>query len=140
MLLPIQQKPIPTDLLRKLGVAVLYLFGSHAEGLATPASDIDVGLLFAPDALPLPANKTELYNELYDVLTDVFDMRGFRDIDIVFLDQAPLELQFDVITHGQTLFETDPEIRLGFEERIATLYRDFRPLLNEFDHAILQRI
>lgn len=140
MLLPIQRKPIPADRLRQLGVAVLYLFGSHAEGLATSASDIDVGVLFSPDSLPLPENKTELYNALYDVFTDVFDMSGFRDIDIVFLDQAPLELQFDVITHGRVLFETDSDIRLDFEERVAALYRDFRPLLNEFNRGVLQRI
>lgn len=140
MFLPIQQKPIPADRLRQLGVAVLYLFGSHAEGLATPVSDIDVGVLFAPDALPLPENKTELYNALYDVFTDVFDMSGFRDIDIIFLDQARLELQFDVITHGRVLFETDYDIRLDFEERVAALYRDFKPLLNEFNRGVLQRI
>ncbi|MBI3442247.1 MAG: nucleotidyltransferase domain-containing protein [Candidatus Sungbacteria bacterium] len=140
MLFPIQKKPIPADRLRQLGVAVLYLFGSHAEGLATSASDIDVGVLFSRNALPLPENKTELYNALYDVFTDVFDMSGFRDIDIVFLDRVPLELRFDVITHGQVLFETDPDIRLDFEERVAALYRDFMPLLNEFNRGVLQRI
>lgn len=140
MFLPIQQKPIPADRLRQLGVAVLYLFGSHAEGLATPASDIDVGVLFSRDALPLPKNKTELYNALYDIFTDVFDMSGFRDIDIVFLNHAPLELRFDVITHGRVLFETDHGIRFDFEERVAALYRDFRPLLNEFNRGVLQRI
>lgn len=140
MSISIQKKLIPADRLRQLGVAVLYLFGSHAEGLATPASDIDVGVLFSRNVLPLPKNKTELYNALYDVLTDVFDMSGFRDIDIVFLDRAPLELLFDVITHGRVLFETDSDIRLDFEERVAMLYRDFMPLLNEFNRGVLQRI
>lgn len=140
MSFPIQQKPVPADRLRRLGVAVLYLFGSHAEGLATPASDVDVGVLFSRDTLPLPENKTELYNALYDVFTDMFDMSGFRDIDIIFLDHAPLELKFDVVTHGRVLFETDPDIRLNFEERVASLYRDFRPLLDEFNRGVLQRI
>ena len=118
---------------------MFFLFGCQAEGLDAPKSDIDVGIVVLPDALS-SINWCELYNALYDVFTDMFDMSGFRDIDIVFLDRAPLELQFDVITHGQVLFETDPDIRMDFEERVATLYRDFRPLLNEFDRAILQRV
>src|SRR5205085_12537736 len=36
--------------LRGFGVAALYLFGSHARDVASPDSDVDVFVDFAPDA------------------------------------------------------------------------------------------
>ena len=135
----IQQKSLPEGMLRDLGVAVVYLFGSQAEGIAGPMSDIDIGVLYS-DSNHLNRNRGELYQALYDIFTDVFDMRGFKDIDIVMLDRAPLELRFDVITHGKVIFETDHEFRRDFEERTAALYRDFKPLREESNRAVLQRI
>ena len=138
---PIQQKSLPEALLRELGVAVVYLFGSQAEGIAGPMSDIDIGIVYADaDSNSLNRNRGELYQALYNIFTDVFDMRGFREIDIIMLDRAPLELRFDVITHGTVIFETDPELRSDFEERTAALYRDFKPLREESNRAVLQRV
>ncbi len=139
MFLPIQRKPIPRDELCKLDVSVVYLFGSHAEGFAGPASDIDVGVVLS-NSSSLHRDTTKLYQALYDLFTDIFDMRDFRNIDIVFLDRASLELRFDAITHGKVLFEKNADIRLNFEERTAALYRDFKPLLEESNRGVLQRI
>ncbi|TSC68528.1 MAG: DNA polymerase beta domain-containing protein [Parcubacteria group bacterium Gr01-1014_66] len=137
--LSIQKQFLPEDRLRKLGIGIVYLFGSHAEGVAGAASDIDIGVaLLRPSALKHTAS--DLYAELYDLLTDAFDMQNFRDMDIVFLDRAPLELRFDVITHGRVLFESDAQFRLDYEERTAMLYRDFKPLLEVFNEAILERV
>jgi len=130
---------LPTDELRKLGVALAYLFGSQAEGAAGPSSDIDVGVVFS-DPAALAGDTSETYNRLYNVFSDVFDMENFRNMDIVFLERAPLELRFDAITHGIPLFEASSDVRLDFEERTAALYRDFQPLLREFNRAVMERI
>ena len=117
---------------------VVYLFGSQAEGVAGPMSDIDIGIVC--DSTNQKCDVSDVYQRLYDIFTDVFDMSGFRDIDIVMLERAPLELRFDAITHGKIIFETDPELRSDFEERTAELYRDFKPLREESNRAVLQRI
>ena len=135
----IQRKPLPEARLRALGVAVVYLFGSQAEGIAGPMSDIDIGIVHERSGA-LNRNPGESYQALYDIFTDVFDMQGFKDIDIVMLDHAPLELRFDVIMHGKVLFETDPEFRSAFEERTVALYRDFKPLREESNRGVLQRV
>jgi hypothetical protein len=70
----------------------------------------------------------------------VFDTKDFKDIDIVFLDHASLELRFDAIMHGKVLFEADAHIRHDFEERTGALYRDFKPLRDASDRAVLQRV
>ena len=135
----LQRKPIPADALRRLGVVAVYLFGSQAEGTAGAASDIDLGIVRA-QPLRGQADAGELYQALYGIFTDVFDMSGFRDIDIAFLDSASLELRFDAISHGKVVFDDDAHARLDFEERTAALYRDFQPLREESDRAVLQRI
>ena len=77
---------------------------------------------------------------LFNILSDSFDMSNFRTIDIVFLDRAPLELCFDVIQHGIVLYESSQTIRTEFEERVAALYRDFQPILKQFNEAVLEKI
>lgn len=130
---------LPADELKKLKVGLVYLFGSHAEGVAGPASDYDIGIVFT-DSTIVRGNTIEIYNALYNTFSDIFDLSNFKAIDIVFLERAPLELRFDVISHGVVLFEISPEFRADFEERVEMLYRDFKPLLDEFDRTILERI
>lgn len=130
---------LPTEKLRDLRVGLVYIFGSRAEGVAGPSSDFDVGVVFTDSAI-IRGNTTEIYNALYDIFSDVFDLSNFRNIDIVFLERAPLELRFDVISHGIPLFEISSDFRFNFEERTAAFYRDFRPLLNEFNRAVVEKI
>lgn len=133
------KKEIPVEKLKALQVGLLYLFGSRAEGIAGPSSDIDVGLVFA-DPKIVQGNTTKIYGELFDIFSDVFDMSNFRTIDIVFLERATLELRFDAISHGVVLFEISPDFRLTFEERTEALYRDFKPVLDGFNRAVLERV
>jgi uncharacterized protein len=130
---------LPTDTLRQLQVQTLYLFGSNAENTAGEGSDIDVAVLFPHGAIS-KATKGTVYQSLYEIFTDLFDMTNFKTIDIVFLSNASLELQHDVVKHGIVLFDTDEDQRLAYEERVSALYRDFKPILDANDKAILERI
>ena len=130
---------LPAEKLRALKVGLIYLFGSRAEGVAGPSSDFDVGIVFTDPAIAR-GNTTEVYNALYDIFSDVFDLSNFRNIDIVFLERAPLELRFDAISHGAPLFEFSQEFRLNFEERTGALYRDFKPILKELNRVVLEKI
>ena len=130
---------LPKQELEKLGVAVVYLFGSRAEGVAGELSDFDVAVLFR-DPSVTRSNANELYNKLYDIFSDAFDASGFKNIDIVFLERAPLELQFDVVRHGKILCEISRDIRTDFEHRTAMLYFDFKPLLEYFNKQVLAKV
>ena len=138
-MISIQKKELPIEDLKRLGVEAVYLFGSQAEGVAGETSDIDVGILLKT-SIPKSESITPLYNSLFDMLSDSFDMSHFRTMDIVFLDRAPLELCFDVIQHGIVLYESSPTVRMDFEERIVALYRDFQPILRQFNEAVLEKI
>ena len=130
---------LPDDKLNELKVGLIYLFGSYAEGFAGPKSDIDIGIVFTDPAIA-KGDTLKIYNKLYDLFSDIFDLSGFKNMDIVFLERVGLELRFDAISHGVVLFETSSDFRMQFEEHIAAFYRDFKPLLREFNNAVLARI
>lgn len=123
--------------LKVLNISVIYLFGSFAEDKTMQFSDIDIGILLTQEAMvDTGKDMGEIYNQVYDVLTDIFPS---RNIDIVFLQKAPLELRFDVITHGRILYESSRDASLKFEEDTMILYADFKPLLTEINEIILNR-
>lgn len=120
---------------QKLGVSLVYLFGSHAEGNSLPLSDIDIGVVFSDESI-LTKEPGMVYNKLYDIFTDVF---AGKKVDIVFLQKATLELRFDVIRHGIILYIASAIDKLNFEEKTMLFYADFKPILDEFNQAVLNR-
>ncbi|MBI3335364.1 MAG: nucleotidyltransferase domain-containing protein [Candidatus Portnoybacteria bacterium] len=124
--------------LEQCGVLAVYLFGSHAQGVAGALSDRDIAILLK-DSRIIGSNSFPLYEKLYDVFSELFPQDA-NHLDIVFLHRAPLELQFDVIRYGKVIFDASPNDRLDYEERVMLAYADFRPLLEELDQAVLSRI
>lgn len=121
--------------LTSLGVVSLYLFGSRAMGLAGPLSDFDFGVLMEKEG---HRRGDAVYEKLYDILSPICPRTLDNDtIDIVFLDNAPLELQAHVVRYGKILLDANPLRRGRFEEKVIEDYCDFRPVLDLFDRAIL---
>lgn len=130
--------------LRKLGVSTLYVFGSHAQGVAGPLSDYDFAVLLEdPTCVKFGVDKMDLYNALYDILTELIPSGRSEPavVDIVFLQSGvSLELQANVVKHGQALFDENPRGRADYEAQVMTRMADMRPIMNMIDKAILERI
>lgn len=129
--------PAHLKLFRKFGVQAIYLFGSRALAREHALSDYDYAVLTHTSH-----HKGDvLYMKLYDVFAKI-SPRGVENdvIDIIFLHDAGLELKFHIIRHGKVIYDADSEARLTFEERTMLLYCDYRPILDEFDAAILERL
>ena len=125
--------------LQRLGVKALILFGSQAQGIARKGSDYDIGVLLNDNSvLSSPAQRSTLYRALYDILAGV--IQQLVNIDIVFLDDAPAELQMHVTNYGIPLYEADPHVFARFKERVMNLYADFAPYRELFHKSILERI
>lgn len=129
--------------LRTLGVVSLYLFGSHAEGVATEKSDYDFAVLMSDASLVKPGRSTqELYQQLYESLAPIClkDVAN-QVVDIIFLQSGvSLELQANVVEFGKLLLDDDPELRANYEEQVMLRMADIRPILDEMDKTILERI
>ena len=122
--------------LKKLNIGIVYLFGSFVDNLQTENSDIDIGII-AIKQIKNNKIRNKTYIELYEIFSNIFKK---RNIDLVFLDRTNLELKFDVIKHSKVLYEISSEFRLDFEEKINIMYVDFKPILNEFNNAIIGNI
>jgi predicted nucleotidyltransferase len=123
--------------MKKLGILVVYLFGSEAYGTKTVMSDIDVGIV-----LKNPKNLEDirpLYNAIYSELSKVFRPAFLRGLDIVFLQTAPITLQYNAITSGRILYEEDPVKRADYEEKVVNQYLDFKPVIEYFDSIASKR-
>lgn len=128
--------------LAKLGVTAVYLFGSRAEGTAHDLSDYDFALVME-DYQQLPRERlfSDLYQKIYDILSPLCPRTYPNDIiDIIFLEQVPLELQSHIIRKGKVIMDTDPIARLNLEAMIMLRFADFAPYRLAMRNTLLARI
>lgn len=125
--------------LERLGVEAVILFGSRALGLSRSGSDYDCGVLVKDKrVLKSFEKRKEIYDKLYNLLSE--KINELVDIDIVFLEDAPAELQSHTAKYGTPLYEANANAFNNFKEYVMLLYSDFEPYLKLFQKAILSRI
>jgi predicted nucleotidyltransferase len=110
-------------------VELAYFFGSRAGGTDGPISDFDIAVLFAE--VPIPSMKYKLVHQLATILmTD--------RVDLVVLNQAPVELRYAVITTGIVIYEVNLTVRVEFEASTLSRYGDYLPVLRRQRKEILE--
>jgi predicted nucleotidyltransferase len=111
--------------LRQAGARFAYLHGSRATGQNRADSDIDIAAYFGSR----PPNS-------FDVLLPT-------GVDLVILDDAPLELAGRVAVGGRLLFEDDQVARIRWEATTRKIYFDELPRIarshREFAAAVTAR-
>ena len=106
-------------------VTAVYLFGSTARGTARPDSDIDVAVLFDADQpSTLEAPRFVIEGELERVLG--------RPIDLVALNDAPVDLRIRILREGRLLLDRRPAARIAFEVRTRNEAFDLEPVLARY--------
>jgi len=119
---------------KKLGILIIYFFGSRAVGRESPLSDVDIGIVLKTP--PLNIDTRALYNKLFELFSELYPD---SKVDIVFLQTAPLALQFFAIKEGKILWEGDARFTADYENLAIQQYLDFRPVLDIFDRAAEER-
>ena len=110
------------------GIVAVYLYGSQARDTATPASDVDLGILYAAspplsfEGLPL-----DLEAEIERLLR--------RPVQIVVLNHAPTDLVHRVLRDGHLLVEQDRSRRIRFEVKARNEFFDLQPVLARYRAA-----
>ncbi|MCD6285297.1 MAG: nucleotidyltransferase domain-containing protein [Anaerolineae bacterium] len=127
----------------EVAIDIAYLFGSRAESNAHsecmldaarigPLSDYDLGVLLhrklATDAAHLRVHFAAAMTARLG--TDL--------VDVVILNEAPIELAYAVIAQGQILYERSVTIRVEYEAYVLGLYGDYLPVLREHRAQILE--
>jgi len=103
-------------------VLVAYLFGSRADGRSHAQSDYDVGVV-----LRAGLTKDERSHWQLELIGRLMDAYHADFIDLVFLDEAPPLLRYEVIRRRHVLFNRDDEARVAFEVRAMQEWRDWEP-------------
>lgn len=103
------------------GLKLVYLFGSQVDGQPGPGSDYDFGVLIR-QGLEVSDLRAQLAHELGEALeTD--------RIDVVILNEAPVELAYAVISQGTVVHQQDEATRVEFEAGVMGRYGDYLPVL-----------
>jgi len=114
-------------------ILAVYLYGSYGTPAQTPLSDVDLGVLLAPEA----GNKLDTYPEIQAAVCDI---TGQDDVNVVILNRLPVIMQFNIVSTGNLIYERNEEATSDFLERVFKLYGDFvtdyRAFCAEYDAAL----
>ncbi|MCD6114838.1 nucleotidyltransferase domain-containing protein [bacterium] len=132
---------------KKMGITVIYLFGSYAQNQTHPLSDVDIGVVFEnPEKYK---DKTmKVYLKLYEIFSDLLPKEYLKqrfqkkehEFDIVFLQFVPFGFQFEAIKKGVVLYEKSRKKRFDYEEYVMKKCSDLKHFHNLRYQAILERI
>ena len=112
-----QLHPVSQRLAEDEDILVAIAFGSVANGMATPESDLDVGVLCAG---PLSADKRRA------LIHDLGQRLG-RPVDLVDLRSAGVPVRRQALRHGVLLLCRDRRAYDGLVSRLLVDTEDFLP-------------
>jgi predicted nucleotidyltransferase len=112
------------------GLQLAYLFGSRVNGRESPQSDCDIALLLETPSPGLEREEQIRHALCLSLHSD--------NIDMVVLNQAPIELAFVVIAEGKVLFQQDLASRVEYEADVLSRYYDYLPTLRSQREEILK--
>ncbi len=97
-------------------ILAVVLFGSHARGEASRASDVYVCLVLAPE------RRSDLA-----MAEKRLEYLAIADLDVVVFQQLPLHVRSRVLREGRVLFVRDEDALYDLAIRTARAFERFRP-------------
>ena len=125
-------KALETVFNKENKVLIAYLFGSHAKGVQTTKSDIDIAILLSETLQKM----LEYYLHLINVLSNVLN----NEVDLIILNKAPPLLKHQIIKHGKLVYCKDEKARIEFEARAQDEYLDFSIAIARYDNCLIKEI
>lgn len=112
-------------------LSLIYLFGSQVDGKLGRLSDYDFAML-------MDHGTTE--GNVQAQLTHLLHMGlGGAQVDVVLLNQAPIELAYGVIAQGELLYQRALFTRVEYEAYVMSRYGDYLPVLRAQRAELLKR-
>jgi len=110
-------------------ISLAYIFGSQLKGKTGPLSDYDFAIFLSRK--PSFQFKYRLKNKLVTILNT-------GQVDLVILNDAPIELKYNVIAAGKIIFQKNSIIRTEFEADTLSRYFDYLPVLRAQKKEVLK--
>lgn len=114
-------------------VLFVYLFGSMATGKIAFDSDVDLAVyLESGRAGDLFKKRLFLIEEIQAILKKSSEVVILNEVNSIFF-------KFVIVQEGKVIFERDHSRRVDFELKAMDEYYDFRPFIEEYNKAYLER-
>jgi len=110
-------------------IILAYIFGSQLKGKIGPLSDYDFAVFLSQK--PSFQFKYKLKNKLVSAL-------NIEQIDLVILNDAPIELKYKVIATGKIIYQKNSVAKVEFEADTLSRYFDYLPVLRAQKKDILK--
>jgi predicted nucleotidyltransferase len=110
-------------------VLLAVIFGSYARGHACPNSDIDVGLILT-DGSASARREIEV----------ALGRAAGRDLDVVYLDDSPPQLRYEIARDGVLVIERRPHAWAEFRAHAMLDWWDWAPTARSLHHAAMQHL
>ncbi|MXR50444.1 hypothetical protein GRX03_02335 [Halovenus sp. WSH3] len=126
--------------LEEYPVRYAVLYGSHADGVATSESDVDIAVAF-PEAF----SESERLDCRIELVVDLMETLGTNDVDLADLDAIQPEVGLQAIETGYSLLgeeATRQEYQKQFKREVSTpdsheeRMRDFDSLLRRLEDTV----
>ncbi len=115
-------------------IVAAYLFGSVAAGKAHKFSDVDVALLLVE-----PVDRDRAWEIRLEAMGEAETAFG-GPMQVEILRELGSLLKYQIIHHGQLIFERDRSARIWHEVAVRNEYWDFEPYLEQWRQAALRRM
>jgi predicted nucleotidyltransferase len=102
-----------------------YLFGSVAEGVSNPRSDLDIAVRLEPEL-----GAEEKHRIRMDLIAELEDLHE-RQVDVVVLNDASLKMIYQVFNHGKSVYIRRLEEEENFRLKKQKEYFDFQYYLEK---------
>jgi len=102
-------------------ISLAYLFGSQVTGKVGPMSDYDFGILVDSGA--------DIASLRASVMHKITMALGTAHVDLVILNQSPLDLAHAIMAGGIILYQRDTATRVEYEAQVMSRYGDYLPVL-----------
>lgn len=109
--------------------ALVVVFGSTVRGTAHRGSDVDLGAILEPDT---PEARLRLEVDL--------GRAAGRPVDLIFLDDAPPLLRFEIAREGVVLLERRPFLWADFKAKAMRDWWDWAPYARRIQAAAVARL
>lgn len=117
------------------GVSCCYLFGSRAGENYYLDSDMDLAVVF--DSYSPEKHNLDLEIELQDTVSEIL---APLEVDLLFLQKAPIYLKFTVIKNGKIIYCSNEDFRTDFEDMTIRDYLDFKPVLDMYYREMAEEL
>jgi len=120
-------------LFHKTPVLFAYLYGSYAQDLVHPFSDLDIGIFIERASVKNPL-------DLELSLSLAFDNQIPQKVEteIRIINDLPLMVKGNIITTGSLIYCVNDSIRIDFETRLRSEYFDYLPVHHHYQSLYRQ--